>query len=378
MTDPSLPPLSSDEAPIDAEFEPAEPAETAAARASTGPGWAAYGGLFLVSLGAFALAAATAGYVPGFKPGNGPVKAVQSDLAAVQSDLNADNAETESLSTEIAALQSRADSLSADRTRASTDLRNIRTELETLEADISVLQRARVASLADGGATSSTETDHPDLTAMAARVASVEDALVTQIGTYDTTLETLKNRVETLEAQIASDSLSASSATNVKTEAALALSAIEAAARRGRPFLSAQQKLAAAMPGNDAVARLAPIAPQAIPTLSDLRAAFPGLMNQALDASARAEGGSSSWMRGLFGDGIQVRKQGEVTSGDHLDQAKAALDAGQLSDSIEHIRAADPDVQPVFTDWLNNAEDRHLLEQTLEALRLTMIAEERP
>ena len=83
-------------------------------------------------------------------------------------------------------------------------------------------------------------------------------------------------------------------------------------------------------------------------------------------------------VRGVFGDGIQVRKQGEVTSSDHLDRARTALDAGELAESIEHIRAADPEIQPVFTDWMDNAENRHVLEQTLEALRLTMIAEERP
>jgi len=240
------------------------------------------------------------------------------------------------------------------------------------------LQRARVASLADANTSSGDGSSSPDLAALAARVTSIEDALVTQLGAYDTTLENLKTRLNSLESQVASDSLNAANATNVKTEAALALSAIEAAARRGRPFLSAQQKLAAAMPGNDAVARLGPIAVQTVPTLSDLRASFPALVQTALDASARAEGGGSSWIRGVFGDGIQVRRQGEVTSSDHLDRARTALEAGELAESIEHIRAADPDVQPVFTDWLDNAENRHLLEQTLEALRLTMIAEERP
>lgn len=378
MTDSSLPPSPSDDAPIDAEFEPAERDETSDSKPPSGPGWMAFGVLFLLAVSALGLAAATAGYVPGFKPGSQAITSVQSDLATVQADLNADKGETETLSTEIAALQSRADSLSADRTRASGDLRNIRTEIETLQADISLLQRARVASIADGNVSSGVGSNGTDLAALNARVASVEDALVTQLGTYDTTLESLRARLNALESQAATDTLNASNATNVKTEAALALSAIEAAARRGRPFLSAQQKLSAAMPGNEAVARLATIAPQAIPTLSDLRASFPALIEEALDVSARVEGGSSSWIRGVFGDGIQVRKQGEVTSSDHLDRAKASLQAGELAESIEHIRAADPEIQPVFTDWLNNAENRHMLEQTLEALRLTMIAEERP
>ena len=378
MTDTTLPPLSQDEPPIDAEFEPAQQSDPAKPERRSGPGWFFVGLSFMIACMALFLAAATAGFIPGFKPGTGPLEQVQSDLATVQTNLDQDLSETATLSTDIATLESRADSLSADRTRSNADLRNLRTEIETLQADISMLQRARVASLADQGETGTASGESPDLSALSARVTSVEDALVTQLGTYNTALETLKNRVSELEDQAASEQLNAGSASNARTEAALALSAIEAAARRGRPFLTAQQKLAAAMPSNDAVTRLAPIAPKAVPTLADLRDTFPALREAALDASARAEGGNSGWMRQVFGDGIQVRRTGDVTTGDHLDQAKAALDAGELPDAIEHIRAAGADIQPVFTDWLNNAEDRHALEQTLEALRLTMIAEERP
>ena len=83
-------------------------------------------------------------------------------------------------------------------------------------------------------------------------------------------------------------------------------------------------------------------------------------------------------MRGLFGDGIQVRQSGEVTTGDQLDAAAAALQVGDLGNAIQSVRALEANLQPVFTDWLDNADNRLLLEETLEALRLTMIAEERP
>ncbi|MEM7640604.1 MAG: hypothetical protein AAF269_16230 [Pseudomonadota bacterium] len=377
MSDTPLPPHSDDAAPIDAEFEPAERQDPPTKSMSSGPGWAAFGLVFLLALGGFTLAAATAGFVPGFKPGSGPLATVQSDLNAVQSGLSEDRSETATLSTDIATLQSRADSLSADRTRTSADLRNLRTEIETLQADISMLQRARVASLADTGDGDGDDAEAPDLSGLTERVVSLEGALVTQLETYNVALEGLKARVEDLETQASSESLSAASASNARTEAALALSAIEAAARRGRPFLSAHQKLAAAMPGNDAVSRLTAIAPKAVPTLSDLRQRFPTLKGQALDAAAEAEGTGSSWMRSLFGDGIQVRQAGEETPGDQLGRAETMLERGELSDSIEQIRATDENVQAVFTDWLNNAEDRLLLEQTLEALRLTMIAEDR-
>ena len=123
---------------------------------------------------------------------------------------------------------------------------------------------------------------------------------------------------------------------------------------------------------------LGPISTKAVPTLSDLTATYPALMDRALDLDAQSSSTSSGWMRSLFGDGIQVRRKDAVTARDHLNRAFAALEAGELSETIEHIQAIDSNLQPVFTDWVQNAQDRHMLEETLEALRLTMIAEERP
>lgn len=378
MTSSSPPQPPRDEAPIDAEFEPADPPSKDAKGAGKGAGRFA---LLLVAISAFLalfLGAAVAGYVPGFKPGQSELNALKAELERLQESVASDLAETQTQTSEIAALQSRADSLTADRTRALSDLRAIRDEIETLQADVSTLQRARVASLADPDDANEDGAESPDLDALNTRVSALEDALVAQLGTYDTTLEALRSRIDDLEAQTEAAQRNANRATNARTEAAFALSAIEAAARRGRPFLSAHQKLSEALPENEAVERLAPLANEAIPTVSDLRTAYPALMTEALDQSARASGTGPSWMRGLFGDGIQVRREGETTPRDHLNQAMAALERGDVSDAIEHVQTAGPDLQPVFTDWLDNARNRDTLEQTLEALRLTMIAEERP
>ena len=383
MTESSLPPSSGDDAPIDAEFEPAAPSNSKKQKTKSGPGWFAFGILSLISMAAIMLAAASAGYVPGFKPGSGALQTLETELADLKSIDETQAGTNSSNASEIAALKTRADSLQADRTRAVTDIRALKRDIETLQADISTLQRARIASLAEAGEAASNPepspiTSSPDLSALETRVASLEDALVSQLGTYDATLETLKTRVADLETQAQTESLTAADSTNARTEAALALSAIEAAARRGRPFLSAHQRLVGAMPNNQAVGRLSNIALEAVPTVADLRAAFPALRNAALDQDARDEGGTSGWMRGLFGDGIQVRQSGEVTTGDQLDAAAAALQSGDLGNAIQSVRALDANLQPVFTDWLDNADDRLLLEETLEALRLTMIAEERP
>ena len=385
MTESSLPPSSGDDAPIDAEFEPAVRSESKEVATRSGPGWFAFGLLSVVSTAGFALAAASAGYLPGFHPGAGTVKTLETELGTLKSADETQAGSSSANASEIETLKSRADSLQADRTRTVTDIRALKRDIETLQADISTLQRARIASLADESE-AETETEpqttpiaaSADLSALQTRVASLEDALVSQLGTYDATLEALRTRVTDLETQAQTETLTAADSSNARTEAALALSAIEAAARRGRPFLSAHQRLVAAMPSNQAVGRLSPIASEATPTVADLRAAFPALRAQALDQDAQNQGGASGWMRGLFGDGIQVRQSGEVTTGDQLDAAGAALQVGDLGNAIQSVRALEANLQPVFTDWLDNADNRLLLEETLEALRLTMIAEERP
>lgn len=378
MTSSSLPPETGDDLPIDAEFEPAETKPVSEPRNRRGPGWMAYAGLAAIALIGLVLSAANAGLIPGFHPGAGQVTALESridTLAATQST-NADQAVGQNA--EIAALKGRADSLRADRTRTVTDMRAIRDEIDAIQTDIAALQRARVASLAEGAGDTGGSSSSADIAALNARISAVEDALVSQLDGYNLALDLLKSRLDSLEEKAGAESLTATAATNSRTEAALALSAIEAAARRGRPFLSAYQRLNAAMPENDAVRRLSPISTKAIPTQTDLIETFPALIDDALDLEASANSSGTGWMRGLFGDGIQVRRKNAVTTRDHLDRATTALTSGELSETIEHIRAIDADLQPVFTDWVQNAEDRHLLEETLEALRLTMIAEERP
>lgn len=377
MSDPSLSPSARDNDPIDAEFEPAAPAPNARDLGRSGPGWLAFGVLALLCVG---ISATSAGLIPGLQPGASKLDAMQTDITTLQTDRAAQTERTSTLNTELEALKSRADNLQADRTRAMSDIRGLRGEIEALQEDISALQRARIASLSEetDGAETTTQPNLPDLSAIEARVQAVEDALVGQLADYDNALALLKTRVDQLEAQASDESLTSASASNARTEAALALSAIEAAARRGRPFLTAHQRLGAAMPGNQAVQRLSPIAAKPVPTAADLANQLPALIGEALDAEARLSGTGSSWIRGIFGDGIQVRREGETTVRGTLEAAQTSAQAGDLPNAIALIRSLTPDLQAVFTDWLNNAEDRHMLEQSLEALRLTMIAEERP
>lgn len=378
MTSSSLPPETGDDLPIDAEFEPAEIRAEAEKPTKRGPGWIAFGGLGLVSIAGFALAAASAGLIPGLQPGASKTAALESSLETLSTAQSSSAEQAVTQGAEIAALKGRADSLRADRTRTVTDMRAIRDEVASIQADIAALKRAQVAALAENAESATSGASTPDTSELESRVAALETAVVAQSDGYTLAIELLESRLSALEEKAGTDTLTATAETNNRTEAALALSAIEAAARRGRPFLSAYQRLSTAMPGNDAVRSLSSVSAKAVPTQADLIETLPALIDQALDQEARDSSRGSGWMRDLFGDGIQVRRKDAVTTRDHLDRASAALDAGELAETIEHIRAIDADLQPVFTDWVQNVEDRHLLEESLEALRLTMIAEERP
>ncbi|MEL7040069.1 MAG: hypothetical protein AAGL90_01010 [Pseudomonadota bacterium] len=377
MSTSSVPPISGDDAPIDAEFEPAPSEKPKSSRSFGRPGWIAFGMLGLVSLLSLTLALASIGRVPGFTPDAGRIAALQTDLSAVSEAQAQTKARAFSIATDVTDLRTRTDNLQADRTRALTDIRALQSEIETLQADISTLQRVRLASLAED-ADADESAPIVDLSNLETRMTTLEDALVTKLSDYEATLEGFRMRLSDLEGKAEAETLTAAVSTNARTEAALALSAIEAAARRGRPFLTAHARLLSALPENEAVQGLEPIAAQAVPTLSDLQTQFPALRDEALDLEAEQKGGGSSWMRTIFGDGVQVRVKDEATSQDQLEQASSALQSGDLPEAIARIEALSTDLQPVFTEWLDNAATRHQLEESLEALRLTMIAEERP
>lgn len=379
MSDPTDPIPQADPVPIDAEFEPARPKRDDRSQSRGGPGWLAFGGLGLVAL--FTLVAALAGH--GLVPGINPAASIEQQMTAklaTQSDaLNAVKAEQSALDSELSEVKSRLDTQQADRTRLRSEFRDLRDAvaerpsngadqvasgeaLQNLQNRLDQIELA-LAALPATETTGENNSLVPDLTRRLDGLAADISALKTQLSA--------------LETQIATERNSAIQSTNKRTDAALALSAIEAAARRGQPFLAAQQRLDAALPGNRAASDLAPLAIKQIPTLSELRESFPPLAEAALDLEAETSPGASGFIRNLFGDGVSVRRKEGAMALDHIETARTALSAGKLNDAAKALKSLDPEIQSVFTDWVNNAEDRVLLETMLEALRLTMIAEER-
>ncbi len=376
MTDTTSPPNPDDDAPIDAEFEPALSRQSSRSRRRS-PGWLAFLVLGSLSFLSFALAAVAFGLIPGLKAEITTLRAerdiAQEARTALALEITNNNAKLRVLNTAlkdtsgsvaiienlIEAMQNSVDELSARPALASA------TDPETGEAVLTpvnplVLDRLEMLENAISVFPSAGPT------------TGETDALIAQIAELRLEMERLH------EVGDHSTLLPVTEAENPDAAAALALSAIEAAARRGQPFQSGYQRLVTAMPDNREVKTLELLARTGAPTLADLREQFSELARRALDVEAVRIGGGASWMRSIFGDGITIRRTGENGAADAINGAKASLSQGDLPAAIAQIETLETDVQSVFTDWLDNARKRQSLEDGLEALRLAMIAKDHP
>jgi len=387
MTDTTLPPDPDENAPIDAEFEPALP-RTPSLTGRRGPSWLAFLVLGGISLLSFALAAAAFGLIPGLKAGSGDITAMKTEIATLKTERDMAQEARAELALKI-----------ADR---DAELRVLNNTLKDISGTVALVEnrieivRDRVDEIATRPALASAidpDTGEPVLTPVNPLVLDRLETLENAISTFPAVGPLTTGETDALSAQIAElraeiENLreagdrpnlpSISEVENLDADAALALSAIEAAARRGQPFQSGYQRLVSAMPDNRQVKALQPLAETGAPTLADLRAQFSGLARQALDVEAARIGGGTNWMRSIFGDGITIRRTNEDDAGEAIDKAQTNLSQGDLSAAITQIETLETDVQSVFTDWLDNARKRRSLEDGLEALRLAMIAKDHP
>lgn len=379
-----------DSAPIDAEFEPATKQAQESRRLS---------GAFPLIIGAtVTLGLATLVFMSGLIPGLGSDDSAEASIETQLADLQTKYDESETaranLRTTLSAQENAANNTKNAIATLVTRLDRIESSLSSLSAETTDLRETiseiqvippSVATDPETGATigvpvnplildrleklENALTVFPD----AARPSSAEtDALTAEVAALRENLAALTEEV----GASAAPSVAAISSTAAE-DAALALSAIESATRRGRPFLVSHQKLALSLPGDRDVQALGAFASLETPTLTKLQTDFSELTDRALDADAKSKGGSASWLRSMLGNAVTVRRDGELSAADQIERASTALADRDLRTAIEAIEPLSPDVQVVFTDWLQDARQRLALEDALEGLRLTMIAKDR-
>jgi hypothetical protein len=388
--EPETPPPDPDE-PIDVEFREAEPEKPL----RRGPGWGASVLLTAVAaLGGGLIGYAGAVHAPGLIGGAKPEAAPEPELPenlVERADLTREaeaRLELErTVSRDVSRLEERLDS--AEERLAVPPVRieggvsaDLRDELSALEDRLDAMEAIEPDA---GGAVSDG--------ALARTVASA----VSRLDTYEVRLDTELGRQESgtldLESEIQdvrdmvlelrTDLNSAHSETESRSmaaaEAALALSTIDAAARRGQAFGPALEALRRVRPNLSGLAALTPIAATGAPTLDDLVRQFPdaaAAARAALQADTEQSGALGIAGR-LFGDAVQVRREGDTPVFEALDTAEEALADGDLGGAIVALEQIDGPAGESLQGWLDEARARRTLERTLDTLRLDLMAEDR-
>jgi hypothetical protein len=320
---------------------------------------------------------ASAEYVthPGwpFSPPGPTPEAIARRVDAVASDLQAFKGQMNTLAPTVATLQAKADAFDALSARIGSTAKDSAAQIAALRDDLTTrneaLKQAIVALDARVAAI--------DKQALAPGVAgSNVDAVV--LDSLRGQLEDQRKQNETLAAQIAdvADKANARIDAAEKQAAALkadadtaakaalaqaALTRVEAALELGGSFASALADLTAQ--GAKVPDALVTVAATGVPTLTDLREAFPAASRAALAASVKATMGPGlsdrigAFLRAQTGLRSLTARPG--TDADAvLSRAEADVNAGKLTDALSEL-AALPDVgRAALAGWIADAKTR--------------------
>ncbi|WP_439619322.1 mitofilin family membrane protein [Hyphomonas sp.] len=389
-------PVSSAE-PIDADFEPAfEDDEDVRARGTngSGPGWLGLGVAALVAAGIGGAIGIIATLAIPDRGGDEDISAVTAELESLKAELQAADLERSKVIRDAAELESRlAAGLNSTPARAEQDLGPLLAELDAVSrrldealaansGEVLVQLTARLDALeavdTSGEATAAELARalgavSERVTSLETRLADLQSDMVRSSG--DTTeLTSLIERMRSDEAAVRAKA----EASESSADAALALSAIEAASRRGSDFESDYRKLRAIMPRSAAVRALGEVASTGAPTLAQLQQSFGPASTRARAAIPADKQGGLGWLNNLFGDAVTVRGDDGEEGGAAviLSRARTALDAGNLDQAVSTLEGLEGEPAAAMADWTQSANRRITLEAGLETLRLGMIGGE--
>ncbi|PKP80307.1 MAG: hypothetical protein CVT79_15750 [Alphaproteobacteria bacterium HGW-Alphaproteobacteria-18] len=351
MTDTPPPGQEPIEEPIDAHFEPA-PDPLPVKATAEGPGW---GGVAIAAAAAALLGAAGGIF------GRDLILPDKTDALERQlADLTAQQAEFERLIIEMPEASDELSSLIGEVSANSRKLNELLASGAGIPAVESLTARIAALESIEPGEGATPAEALRTITALEARLAAMETATAAAAPPPEPVAEPEKDR---------------------QAEAALALSAIESAARRGTGFEADYRTLRAAAPSNQTVRRLAPYT-SGVPTASRLQADF-ATMRASVTAAAKTDAADApesqlSWLNRVFGDAVTVRpankRENPVTVA--LDASSKALAAGDLSASVKALSPLEGAAARAAQDWTREANRRITLESVLEDVRLSLVEPE--
>lgn len=273
------------------------------------------------------------------------------DTAALQTALQAQQAETGALKAQLAELAARPapqasidpglmDRLTALEAKQPADLAPLQQKLAELEQKLKMIEAMPV-----NGAT-------PSAAALAAQKAAADAVL---------------KQAEETAVQITADAEAAGKA----AEARAALSRLQAALDSGAAYASALPSL------GEVPAILTENAETGLPTLAALQEAFPPAARSALEAALRANMGESwtdrvtSFLRTQTGARSLAPREGDDPDA-ILSRAEAALGAGDITTALAEIDGLPTEAKTALAEWQGLAQKRQAGIDAVAGLAATM------
>ncbi|MBI1361781.1 MAG: hypothetical protein GC155_16015 [Alphaproteobacteria bacterium] len=156
-----------------------------------------------------------------------------------------------------------------------------------------------------------------------------------------------------------------------------AVSAIETAARSGRPFRNAYKTLALLSPRDPDVAALADIARRGGPTISDLRRGFARSARKADWIAARQSDDGWNWLRSAVSGVVRFERPGAGPEAEGMiREAQRAMDVGDLRGAVDAVDAVTGPTAGAFHDWRLQALRRAELDERLDVLNAKLLTAE--
>lgn len=158
-------------------------------------------------------------------------------------------------------------------------------------------------------------------------------------------------------------------------KASLAVTKIEAASARGKPFSSAWNDLAKVMP-DESVMGLMDIARRGAPPHDKINSEFAQLKDTLMaKATTPAKDDGWNWARKAFSGVVTVKR----TSGDNVDNAgrlhniTIALESQNLAEAIAQADAINGSISTDLENWLDGAKRRLAFDQGIENIRKAIL-----
>lgn len=403
MTDDSMPeddPIDSSE-PIDADFEPA-PEETGRSQGgpSGGPGWlgALVLSLFAAGLGGL-LGMAGTRFLANTSTNPGMVETRLKAMEAGQEEVSIRLARTirekDGLKASMSALATEMDELAKHEggAPAAIDIAALASLQQRISALESIDTSGEVSPEDVSRAVASLETR---LDRLARSVEQLEEAPggveVERVIEVETKLAELRDDLNEAKLSNSRDAeqlagliegmrqdeaaaRGAAEAASQTADMARAVSAIEAASRRGGGFTPELRTLRSAMPEDASVRQLASISDNGAPTVAQLQTSFEAARSKAEAVIPDASEAGLSWLNRAFGDAVSVRRlDGEDSEPDAiLAKASDTLATGDLAATLELVNQLDGPPADAMADWTEQANRRITLEAALEALQRRLL-----